>query len=364
MTMQIRKAERRKAKLRLGIVGASGSGKTYTALLLALGLGGKIGLIDTEHGSGELYADLGNYDVISLQAPYEAQKYLDAIKAFETAKYDVIIIDSLTHAWAGEGGLLDKQGSLEASGRYKNSFATWRDITPLHNKLIEAMLKSPAHIIGTMRSKQEYVLEQNDKGKAIPRKVGMAPVQRDGMDYEFTVVFDLSDTHYAKTSKDRTGLFDSKNFIPGVETGKMLAAWLNSGADALPPPAKPSPADQLNDEIPEFTTPAVVDIEDQAKAYAEFIKGALTIEEFEHEILQHAELMAKLAMQKPAYHTRLLELIVQKRADFLRPAPSPRKKKAVKPIDDNGELNDPLPESMQPEKSQAEQLTEQLKGAA
>ena len=115
--VEIRKAVRKKAKLRLGIAAPSGAGKTYSSLLLAFGLGQKIGLIDTEHGSGDLYADLGDYDIIQIEAPYTIDKYLQSIKAFEQANYDVIIIDSLSHAWAGDGGLLDKQGKIAESGK-------------------------------------------------------------------------------------------------------------------------------------------------------------------------------------------------------------------------------------------------------
>ena len=230
--MEIRKAVRRKAKLRLGLVAPSGAGKTYSALQMAFGLGGKIGLIDTENGSGDLYAHLGNYDIINISAPYTIAKYREAIKAFETEGYNVIIIDSLSHAWAGEGGLLDKQGKIADSGR-GNSYTAWRQITPEHNGLIEAMLQSPAHIIATMRAKVEYVIEKNDKGRDTPRKVGMAPVQREGMDYEFTVVFDLDNNHNANASKDRTGLFDGEWFVPGRETGEKLLAWLESGEAPL-----------------------------------------------------------------------------------------------------------------------------------
>lgn len=237
--MLIRKAERKKAKLRLALMGTSGSGKTYSALQLAFGLGGKIGLIDTEHGSGELYAHLGDYDVIQLEAPYTVNKYREAIKAFEDAGHGTIIIDSLSHAWAGEGGLLDKQGQLESSGRFKNSFATWREITPDHNKLVEELLNSPCHIIGTMRSKTEYALEQNDKGKTVPRKIGLAPVQRDGLEYEFTVVLDISqESHFASATKDRTGLFDRNPVLITVKTGETLREWLEKGIEA---PAVQSP---------------------------------------------------------------------------------------------------------------------------
>lgn len=226
--MEIRKAERKKAKLRLGIAAPSGAGKTYSALLLAFGLGGKIGLIDTEHGSGDLYAHLGDYDIIGIEAPYTVSKYLQAIKAFEQAGYSTIIIDSLSHAWAGDGGLLDKQGKIADSGK-ANGFAAWRTITPEHNALVEAMLRSSCHIIATMRAKQEYVLEMNDKGKQTPKKVGLAPVQREGMEYEFTVMLDVDMNHVASASKDRTGLFDGQHFKITEDTGKTLLGWLDAG---------------------------------------------------------------------------------------------------------------------------------------
>lgn len=241
--MLIRKATRKKAKLRLGISAPSGAGKTYSSLLLAFGITGvgtvkgvepitgKIGLIDTEHGSGDLYAHLGEYDVISLGAPFTAKSYLEAIKAFEDAQYDVIIIDSLSHAWAGEGGLLDKQG--KAAERTKNSYTAWREVTPDHNALVNAMLQSPCHIIATMRSKVDYVLETNDKGKQQPKKVGMAPVQREGMDYEFTVMLDIDQGHIATASKDRTGLFDGEYFKISRDTGAKLLNWLNEGVDEI-----------------------------------------------------------------------------------------------------------------------------------
>lgn len=225
--MEIRRAERKKAKLRLGIAAPSGAGKTYSALLLAFGLGGKVGLIDTEHGSGDLYAHLGEYDIIQIEAPYSVEKYMQAVAAFEAAGYTTIIIDSLSHAWAGDGGLLDKQGKMADRGT--NSFAAWRTITPEHNALVDSMLKSPCHIIATMRAKQEYVLEINEKGKQTPKKVGMAPVQREGMEYEFTVMLDVDMSHVASASKDRTGLFDGQFFKINTGTGKTLLEWLDTG---------------------------------------------------------------------------------------------------------------------------------------
>jgi AAA domain len=252
----IRKAERRKSKLRLALVGPTGSGKTFSALQLAFGLGTRIGMIDTEHGSGDLYADLGDYDVITLEPPYTVAKYRDAIRAFEEAGYDTIIVDSLSHAWSGEGGLLDKQGQLENSGKYRNSFATWREITPEHNKLVEQMLGSPAHIVATMRTKTEYVVERDDRGKNSVRKIGLSPVQRDGVEYEFTLVMDVAENHHARASKDRTSLFDGWSDRIGPQTGRMLRDWLDKGSEpvrAMPASVAPAPVlhgDWLDDSIP------------------------------------------------------------------------------------------------------------------
>lgn len=234
----IRKAERKKAKLRLGISAPSGAGKTYSSLLIAYGITGdwsKVGLIDTENGSGDLYAHLGEYMVLPLEAPFSPDRYIEAIKAFEDAGVDVIIIDSLSHAWAGEGGVLDIQAAITAASRSGNSWSAWREVTPKHNALVNAMLQSKCHIIATMRTKTEYVVEEDEKGKKAPKKVGLAPIQRDGMEYEFTVMLDLSPNHIASASKDRTGLFDGQYFKPDIETGKMLAKWLETGAEVVKP---------------------------------------------------------------------------------------------------------------------------------
>lgn len=232
MSMVIRKAERKKAKLRLGISAPSGAGKTYSGLLIAYGITGdweKVGMIDTEYGSGELYADLGEYRVISLEPPFTPQKYVEAIKMFEVNGFGAIVIDSLSHAWNGEGGVLEIVDKTSSS---KNKFAAWRDATPMHNELVNAMLGSRCHIIATMRSKTEYILEDDGKGKKVPRKVGMAPIQRDGMEYEFTVMLDMTHDHVAHATKDRTRLLDGKHFVPSEQTGKELLEWLETGVDA------------------------------------------------------------------------------------------------------------------------------------
>lgn len=245
--MTFAKAERKKAKLRLGICGTSGSGKTYSALLIAKGLGNKIAVVDTENHSAELYAGkdgMPDYDVCILSPPYETEKYVQAITEAERAGYDVIILDSISHAWAGEGGLLDQQGRIADSGR-GNSYTAWRNVTPKHNKFIEKMLSCNMHLIATMRSKTEYALITNDKGKQEPKKMGMAPIQREGMDYEFTVVFDMDPGHNAVTSKDRTSLFDCKVFTPTTKTGEDLKGWLESGIE--PPVSSRPPENDVKD---------------------------------------------------------------------------------------------------------------------
>ena len=230
--MQIRKAERKKAKLRLGISAPSGAGKTYSSLLIAYGITGdweKVGLIDTENGSGDLYAHLGSYSIIPIEAPFTPDKYIQAIKLFEENGFECIIIDSLSHAWAGEGGVLEIVDA--AMSGQKNKFTAWREVTPMHNALVNAMLQSKCHIIATMRAKTEYILEEDEKGKKVPKKVGLAPIQRDGMEYEFTVMLDLSHQHIASATKDRTGLLDGQYFKPSVETGQKLLEWLEQGID-------------------------------------------------------------------------------------------------------------------------------------
>lgn len=224
-----KKAEKKKAKLRLGITGPSGSGKTYSALRLASGLGGKIAVIDTERGSATLYADKFNFDVLELLPPYEPKRYVEAMNAAIAEGYEVIVMDSISHAWAGEGGLLNQKEQLDSRGG--NSFANWAKMTPIQEKFISAIVGANAHIIVTMRSKQEHI-QVVDNGKTKIQKVGLSPIQRDGFEYELTTVFDVGINHEAASSKDRTGMFVDKIFQITEETGKQFKEWLESGVDA------------------------------------------------------------------------------------------------------------------------------------
>ncbi|APD07549.1 hypothetical protein UJ101_02045 [Flavobacteriaceae bacterium UJ101] len=221
--MQLRKTERKQAKIKLALQGSAGSGKTYSSILLAKGLSNddltKVAIIDTENGSADLYADLGNYNVLTLKPPFTTEKYIKAIDVCLQAGMEVIILDSISHCW---DYLLDYHSKLAG-----NSFTNWSKIMPLQKAFVDKMLQADAHIIATMRTKQDYVLNQKD-GKYIPEKVGLKAVQKDGVDYEFTIVFDLDIKHYATSSKDRTGLFMGKpEFTISPTTGKKILKWCN-----------------------------------------------------------------------------------------------------------------------------------------
>lgn len=225
--MELKQAQRKQAKIKLGIQGCSGSGKTMGALLLAYGLCGnwnKIAVIDTENYSASLYAHLGAFSVVNIAAPFSPEKYRDAIKLCEDAGMEVIIIDSISHEWEGAGGILDIHGNMAG-----NSFTNWSKLTPRHNAFVQAILQSPVHVIGTIRSKQEYVLSERN-GKQVPEKVGLKGVTREGMDYEFTLVLDVDIKHHTTASKDRTGLFaDKPAFTISADTGMHILNWCNQG---------------------------------------------------------------------------------------------------------------------------------------
>ncbi len=226
--MELKKATRKKVKLRLGLSAVSGGGKTYSALLIAFGLCNdwtKIAVIDTENDSASLYSDLGEYNTISLSAPYTPERYTQAINACENAGMEVIIIDSITHEWDGKGGMLDISNSMAG-----NSFTNWAKLTPRHNAFLDSILQSKCHVITTVRRKQDYEMTKDQQGKTQVQKLGLKEVTREGFEYELTVNFELDTRHNAIVSKDRTGLFVGKpEFIPIVETGKLIKEWCESG---------------------------------------------------------------------------------------------------------------------------------------
>jgi hypothetical protein len=226
-----KQAIKQEAKLRLAVAGPSGSGKTYTSLSIASNLGGKIALVDTEHGSASKYADKFQFDVMEIEPPFHPDRFVKAIHEAQTAGYGVIILDSLSHAWNGTGGLLEVVDGIAARSSSKNTFAAWKEGTPIYNKMIDGIIMSDIHVIATMRTKQDYVLEADERGKQRPVKVGMNPIQRDGFEYEFDVVLTLDIDNKGIVTKTRCedlagGIFAK----PGKQVADILVNWLHGAA--------------------------------------------------------------------------------------------------------------------------------------
>ena len=239
--MAFQKAVKTSAKLRLAIAGPSGSGKTYTSLAIATALGGPIAYVDTEHGSASKYADVFAFDVMEMEPPFHPRRFAEAIKEAAAGGYKVVVIDSVTHAWNGTGGMLDIVEDAAKRMKNPNSFAAWKEATPIQNALIDSIVSAPIHVIATMRSKQEYVLQDDGRGRQAPKKVGMAPQQRDGFEYEFDVFLDMDIDNNAIVSKTRCPELTGRVFNkPGKDIAAILTNWL-TGAPAQERKPKPEP---------------------------------------------------------------------------------------------------------------------------
>ncbi|RPD45167.1 AAA family ATPase [Paracnuella aquatica] len=229
--MQLRKATRKKAKIRLGLSAVSGGGKTYSALLVAHGIcddWSKVAIIDSENNSADLYAHLGDFNVLPISAPFSPEKYVEAIHTCEKAGMEVIIVDSITHEWDGKGGCLEIVEQL--GGKYQD----WAKVTPRHQAFIDAIIQSPCHMITTVRRKQDYEMIKDGNGKVKVEKGGLKEITREGFEYELTINLELDLRHNATASKDRTGLFMGKPaFVPSEETGKLIAQWCEQGEEAF-----------------------------------------------------------------------------------------------------------------------------------
>lgn len=239
------KATKKQAKARIALIGPSGSGKTYTALRIATALAPNVALIDTERGSASKYADQFAFDALNLDS-FAPATYVEAIQAAEQAGYGVLVIDSLSHAWSGVGGALEMVDRISKRSQSNNNFAAWRDVTPEHNRLVDTILRSNLHIIATMRAKTEYVLEANERGKMTPKKVGLAPVQRDGIEYEFDIAGDLDLDHNLIISKTRCAALDGQVIAkPGQAFAETVKAWLTDGAVVTSPHEREGKMKQL-----------------------------------------------------------------------------------------------------------------------
>ena len=233
-------ATRKKAKLRLALAGPSGSGKTLSALMIAGGMTdgdwSRVALIDTEHERARFYADRSEWDIGEflyqpLFPPYKAQKYIDYATegAAAVGEDGVLIVDSLSHAWEGEGGVLEYKSEV-AKKQGKNDYTAWDEAGKMQNTLINSLLSLPCHVIVTLRTKTAYTMEVNDRGKNVPVKIGLAPIQRENTEYEFDIVLNLDRQHYATASKDTTFL-DDFNAPITPEIGAKIRDWLAEGKD-------------------------------------------------------------------------------------------------------------------------------------
>jgi hypothetical protein len=257
-----KKATRLQSKLRMTIDGPAGSGKTYTALRFAhaLARGGKIAFIDTERGSASKYVGESpdgipwEFDVLEL-VQFSPEKYTEAIVAAGKMGYAVLVIDSLSHAWEGTGG------ALEIKQKYGESWSAWRHVTPIHNRMVDAILQAPCHVITTMRSRIEYVQETDSNGRTVIRKVGMSPIQRPGMEYEFDILGDMDWAHMFTVSKSRCSAVADKSFEkPGAEFMSPVIEWLSSGDSErsyVPPTVTTETPAFVEAEKPQYPTAQV-----------------------------------------------------------------------------------------------------------
>lgn len=240
MGFQVKKAVREKIYVKVALMSPSGGGKTYSALKLATGMADKIEeqtgkrpkilLGNTEAKRGYYYANEFDYDIVDIDAPHNPEKYVDFIDFAVKEGYGILIIDSSSHEWEGKGGCLEIQ--QQVGGTYQ----AWGKVTPRHNKFIEAIADSPIHLIATMRGKDQYELEKDDKGKTSVKKLGVGAKQRDGFEYEFTCTFLIDQkTHMAEVQKDNTHIFENDSATLLNESyGEKIIEWANSGEGYTP----------------------------------------------------------------------------------------------------------------------------------
>jgi AAA domain len=232
-TLSFSRASKEQAKARIALTGPTGSGKTYTALIVASGLGERVAVIDSERGSASKYADEFTFDTLQLTR-FEPSALVDALAVAAHAGYDVLVVDSFSHFWSGTGGILEQvDNAAKRVGGGGNSFAGWKEARPMERAMIDALLAYPGHVIVTMRAKTEYVVDSDERGRKVPRKVGLKPDQRDGIEYEFDIVGELDQENTLVISKSRakplSGMVISK---PDTRFADAVLEWLNAGRPA------------------------------------------------------------------------------------------------------------------------------------
>jgi hypothetical protein len=273
------KATKKKAKLRMAIAGPAGSGKTYSALAIATAMGKRVAVIDSEggeEGSANKYADLFDFDTMTL-TNFHPQNFTNGIKAAEEAGYDVLVIDSLSHAWVGTGGVLDQADKIAKRMRSGNSFTAWKEASPLQKALIDSILQSKIHVIVTMRSKMDYSMEKEERGgrmTTVIKRVGMAPIQRDDVPYEFDVMGDMQEGTMIINKTRCHLLTDGVYKHPGKDLADVISGWLNSGDEPeFIAPNKTKAAATAATVVDAGGTP------EDVRAVADMVKDVMTEEE-------------------------------------------------------------------------------------
>lgn len=238
MKIEFTPAVRRKTKARVALSGPPGSGKTWTALTFAhVFAPGSIAMIDTEKESADSYQGVNGWHWFSYKpATYEPELLIDALAAAAAGGYECVVIDSLSHFWMGTGGMLEQVDNSTKRSRSSSSFSSgWKEMRPIERRMIDALTGYPGHVIVTMRTKTEWVVQDNAQGKAAPRKVGTKPEQREGIEYEFSVVADMDLDNVLTISKTRVPTLKRGVFTePGPDVAQKILDWLDDGGDALP----------------------------------------------------------------------------------------------------------------------------------
>lgn len=238
MTIAFVPATRAATKARIALTGPSGAGKTYTGLTISCRLAqteqGTLAVIDTERGKSQMYLGINGwaFDILTPQS-FSPASLTEALGIAAGAGYPVVLIDSWSHYWSGIDGMLEQVDRRAKGG---NNFSGWKEVRPDERRMIDAIVSYPGHVVVTLRVKTEYVIEDNERGKKVPRKVGLKPEQREGMEYEFDVIGDLDLDNTLTVSKTRIPMLHGAVMVkPGPEIADTIADWLGDGEQIAGP---------------------------------------------------------------------------------------------------------------------------------
>lgn len=261
VNFNIQEAVREKIAPKIALMGASGSGKSFSALRLATGMKSELEEItgekwriivgNTEKARGVYYANEFEYAIQNLEPPFEPELFVSFMEYVEKLTNTILILDSSSHEWEGKGGCLEIHSRL--GGRYQD----WAKVTPRHDKFINTLAGLEIPVIATMRGKDQYVMNESDNSgrkKTVVEKVGVGAKQREGFEYEFTATFMLDQkTNLATQFKDNTHIFDTEGDVKLTEDhGRKIIRWANNGKDkevVVKNQPKFNPKDDVGDEM-------------------------------------------------------------------------------------------------------------------